>query len=284
MKFLINRNRIYLSLREYILLLGVPIAISACTIWLINSNKSYTASVLIMQNSPLFSGIKGRHLAQAGLKPNAIKMIRTQSRQLEHGSLTGRVEKIVILTSRDFLSQYLLEYALKPKLFEKRWDNELKQWKTKEPSDYYAVKRLIKRIKIKEKKNFITISLKWSNAKESAILVNEFVNFANKYIASKEDANIAQQIRRINEMLLDETPPKHLHKKFLESRKASLISMRDTRLPSQMESFSVIDPALPPIKASFKLPLILLIAQLLLSFFLIYVVILARHIKRSSRH
>lgn len=90
---------------------------------------------------------------------------------------------LATLNSRTFLSAYINNNKLKPKLFPDLWDQNKKKWKNDVPSDLGSVSSLKKMITLKKQESGILIyQINSYSAELSSELANSLIKSINNYV------------------------------------------------------------------------------------------------------
>lgn len=263
--------RFQLLLKNIIIFFVIPVCVCSVSLILFNYFKPmYRADAMIISNQQLIPTIPKGSLK--GLSRSIKILIKTKHRQKGQNSALELNKKLALLESRALKESFIQAYNLKPILYPKLWDKINGTWKSKvidnkedysndrfstnqitlEPSQWKAVKKFSKGLSIKHDKNegFIRLSFMWHDAVIAAEVVNQYIEYANKFIADHENQRLseravsieevlnAQKISIMRTMLLDE----------LDSINFSLAMDNVETKPA----FKVIAPALLPEASEFR--------------------------------
>ena len=256
----------------------ISVTVCAAYIFYVNSKPLYTLSTKVTFSESVLPKPSAYNLK--GMDRSVRRLIRRNIKLNRSQSLLRIEEKIVILKSHTFLSSYISERNLKPKLFYKKWDPVEKKWIKKkknmiakvrslfksnrdrprkgkrsgEPSDYLAVKML--KAKIKTKKDItsglLTIKLKWHDSTEGAELLNDLVVYANEYFTEKNRKEINRKISNFKGQLSTARTSKM--KKIIFRVIETLEVDKKLKSKGFDNTFSVVSEAWPVQKKTIRIP------------------------------
>lgn len=212
---------------------------------------------------------------------------------LDNLSLGGgsTAESVAILTSREFIGDFILSHDLLPVLFSDEWNEKAGKWNGTDPSDWPdtqdAVKLFIERlITVREDKRtgLVTLSVDWKNPVLAAQWANSLVERLNERVRGRmleeADANVAYLKREMTEtdiVVLQQAVGRLLD---TEMQKAMVARV------SKDAAFRVLDPAeTPKYRARPKRLQILALATVMGALLASIAVLLREHVRaqRSFR-
>jgi len=213
----------------------------------------FRAEVLLL-NSPaekrggsLLSGLGGSGAglaALAGINPN---------------SDSNTQEAIAILKSRALIDQFIADKNLLPLLFNERWDSEKGHWNSQGSTireffegiptandGYERFNKKIRRVEEDRRSGLVTLSIEWSNPKQSAEWAAELVSRANSLLRSTAIERSQKSLAFLQDQAKKSTE--------VEVRQA-VFKLIDSELKREMfaqvnedYAFKVIDPPVVPEK------------------------------------
>ncbi len=280
----IGTRKLFLSTNEVFALIFIPFLVCVLAVILTNLKSVYQIEAIIYPGTSSVDKIQRGALK--GLNRSLRRLMKTQHRQNEQDSFMDLQANLAILQSPHLIENYILEYNLKPKLFPKRWDEYNQSWRKaekgvigsvmsfirntfsdltgkkinpSEPEIFKAIEMLSNKLDIKsnDQTRLITVKLKWEDPVIGAELVNKLINYANQFIAKKEQRRILQEINNIQKLLINEelAVMRKVLFKHMETLQSSL-SMSDASLKP---AFKILSRAKIPEEILFKLPIIKLV-------------------------
>ena len=272
-----------LTYKDWLKLIVIPLLLCILVVFLINLTPKYEAIATIYPVVESVGNLDRSALRK--MERSARRLIRSMNRQKKKNTITATHEKIAQLKSVQLTKQFIIEYDLKKLLFEDKWDTENQRWRNTnnkgEPSLAKAAKNLNKRFKIKynKKNNLITIKLTWKSPVIAAQIVNDYINFANNYIANELKRIKLDELNRL-QRLNNETRYVSIQQDLIAQYESMLTSMNSESGPSARQ-FKVLSLAFIAEKPIFKLSPFLIILVLLLSVFLVFLFIVLS--KKSNK-
>lgn len=272
-----------LTYKDWLKLIVIPLLLCILVVFLINLTPKYEAIATIYPVVESVGNLDRSALRK--MERSARRLIRSMNRQKKKNTITATHEKIAQLKSVQLTKQFIIEYDLKKLLFEDKWDTENQRWRNTnnkgEPSLAKAAKNLNKRFKIKynKKNNLITIKLTWKSPVIAAQIVNDYINFANNYIADELKRIKLDELNRL-QRLNNETRYVSIQQDLIAQYESMLTSMNSESGPSARQ-FKVLSLAFIAEKPIFKLSPFLIILVLLLSVFLVFLFIVLS--KKSNK-
>ena len=165
--------------------------------------------------------------------------------------ITKSDEMMAILRSRVFVSRFIANENLMPKLFKKKWDEENKKWKVepkKIPSKGKAYELFSKRMKVSSNREtgLITLTLDWTDSALVADLANKLIDQLNIYIKNQKVSEAQKNIEFLNAQLLstNKVGDRAILYELLESNTKTIMLANVT----DEFAFKVLDPAFVPEK------------------------------------
>ena len=156
-----------------------------------------------------------------------------------------RDETLAILKSQAFISQFVSDLNLLPKLYARRWDEKSRRWVRKQPTLGDGVYRFTHRVMAVAEdtgSNLVRLRIDWYDAKEGATWANELVDRLNETMRHRALERAKQSIGFLTNELANQP--------VLEVRQAIYRQM-DTQLQNAMAanvtrdfSLRVLDPAM----------------------------------------
>ncbi|WP_444997431.1 hypothetical protein [Aliikangiella sp. IMCC44359] len=293
----IGRLRITFSRREAILIAFVPVVMCLLLVMLVNLQDNYLIEAKLV-TSKVFSPQLKRG-ALKGLQRNYKKMVRANMRLEQYSTNLSFQQRLALIESYDFFDSFIQTYQLKPILYPKRWDQDNQSWKkredsvlkiiirlfsgdigeeaereNREPKDFFAVKKLSKKIKVKPDKltGLLNVSLTWKDSKEGARLLKSFIEHANYFIAQRNKFDIDKQIRSLEALVKKENNVNF--KNILNNQLSEIQSFYLLNDPVYRPSFKVITPVIAPVEQTLKLPKIKLFLFYFVSLFFVLACVL----------
>jgi uncharacterized protein involved in exopolysaccharide biosynthesis len=124
------------------------------------------------------------------------------------GSAPSAAENLALLQSEEFLSAFIAERDLLPKLFPKQWDEAKRQWRL-EPGDappslqdgHRRFTAAIMRVKVDKDDALIHLTIEWKDPRVAAEWANELIARANRVIAQRALLDATRSIDYLREEL-----------------------------------------------------------------------------------
>ncbi|WP_198134696.1 hypothetical protein [Psychromonas ingrahamii] len=254
-------------------MLLIPLLLSVLAVFITNFYPKYEAMATIY---PVVDSVGD--LNKSALKKmerNARRLMKSMYRQKKSNSIIAVHEKFARLKSIQLTKQFIIKYDLKKLLFEDKWDTENQRWRNSknkgEPSLAKAAKNLNKRFKIKytKKNNLINIKLVWKDPVIAAQIVNDYIYFANSYIADELKRIQLDELYNLQRLIIDNRYI-YIQQELITQYEAKLTSMYS----SLSRQFKVLSPAYIAEEPIFKFSPILIALVFLLSVFCVFLFIL----------
>ena len=269
------RRRLIISSKELQRLIVIPSLI--CLIFLVLlltlSEKSYLIEAMVSLPDAAAGWERG---AFSGVPVTIRRLTKTAIRAKRYNGM----KHLSIIRSRGLFEDFIVDQDLKPSLYPKRWDEVNQSWRkplfyatfsvardkeTLEPPTWKAARKLSRRLEIQQDKNtgLFVVSLRWRDPFVGATIVNDFIAYANSYIARRAQTNYEQRLG-VAETLLANV-------EIIVARTAlfeltDVLRGRAVLVSSESEpAFIVLLPARAPEKPQLKLFRILLAIVFLLS-------------------
>lgn len=174
-------------------------------------------------------------------------------------SLSGnerKAEYLAILQSQALIERFITQNNLIPVLYADRWNDATKTWKDTDPdkqpttwkaTQYFRSK--VMRLKTDGKTGLSTLSINWSDADVGARWANGLVEMANGHVRARTIEEAERNIGYLNTQLTKTSvvAVQNSISTLLENQIKRIMLAQGT----DQYAFRVIDPALPPEKASF---------------------------------
>jgi uncharacterized protein involved in exopolysaccharide biosynthesis len=245
-------------------------------VFLINLTPKYKATATIYPVVDSVGSLDRSALRK--MERSARRLIKSMNRQKKRNNVTAIHEKLAQLKSVQLTKQFIIDYNLKKLLFEDKWDSENQRWRNSnnkgEPSMANAVKVLNKRLTIKHTKenNLIKLKLVWENPVIAAQIVNDYINFANSYIADELKRIQLDELYSLQRLIIDNRY-KYIQKELITQYEAKLTSM-NSESHSLSQQFKVLSPAYIAEEHTFSLKPILILLVFFFSGFCVFLLIL----------
>ena len=272
-----------LTYKDWLKLIVIPLLLCILVVFLINLTPKYEATATIYPVVESVGNLDRSALRK--MERSARRLIWSMNQQKKKNTITTTHEKLAQLQSVQLTKQFIIEYNLKQLLFEDKWDTENQRWQNSnnkgEPSMAKAVKVLNERLTIKHTKenNLIKLKLVWENPVIASQIVNDYINFANNYIADELKRIKLDELNRL-QRLNNETRYVSIQQDLIAQYESMLTSMNSESGPSARQ-FKVLSLAFIAEKPIFKLSPFLIILVLLLSVFLVFLFIVLS--KKSNK-
>jgi uncharacterized protein involved in exopolysaccharide biosynthesis len=163
-------------------------------------------------------------------------------------------ENIAVLQSRNFLWKFVQEKNLMPILFEKKWDEQQKQWKETDPKKQPGqmdVDRMFNaggllKVEKEKKTDLVTVTVEWKDAALAADWANSLVEKLNQYTAQQDIARSESNLKYLNEELM-RTQIEEMRKILFEmiAAEQKKVMLANTQ---KEYAFKVLDKAVEPDK------------------------------------
>ncbi len=295
-----------LTTQEIIILITVPFIICVATTIKINFKPIYhvTGKVTLVE-PPL-------HRLNSAITRNMDKsvgrIIRRAHRKSRAQSIMRAEENLAILKSRELLANFINDRNIKPKLFVNRWDEHSGTWKKRErsllanlrstllnfgrprkkksnsyePTDALAVKlfKIAFSAKRSKQSGVITLSLRWQNPEDGALILNELIVYANEYIANRAQEDNKSMISKLEKKLSQTSEPRL--RKILFNRIEILQSEKILKSVELAPAFKTIDEAIPPLKPMLRIPKKRLLIVFVMSFAFTGLLLIHRRFKQMT--
>lgn len=260
-QYLVAAERDEISLREYLDVLRrlkwhiaafVLVTTAVTLIISLVVPKAYTATVLM---SPV-TDTPGA--GQLGALSSLISQFGGLSSLagLSMPSDTQRAESVAVLASEALTERYVQANDLLPLLYAKEWDAKTGRWNVSNPKDVPTlwkanqyIEKKIRSITTDSKTGLVRLTITWKNPKLAATWANGLVSLANSYLRNKAIAESQRNIAYLNEQAV---------KTDLVGAKQAIYAILQNEINKEMlargndeYAFKVLDPAVPPEKASF---------------------------------
>jgi len=168
---------------------------------------------------------------------------------LNFDTSSSAVKHMAILESKAFLISFIQKNNLLSLIFSNEWDNVNNKWINKQPSVIDAYSKFIQDfLFIEENKanGLITISIITNNPETSSFLANKIVADANNFIRLQDLENIEKNMNFLNQKLLEN------NNEISQNYISQMLQSQTTRLMkanvNKDYAFTIIDPALTPLK------------------------------------
>lgn len=273
-----------LTYKDWLKLIVIPLLLCILVVFLINLTPKYEATATIY---PVVESV--RNLDRSALRKmgqSARRLIWSMNQRKKKNIITTTYEKLAQLQSVQLTKQFIIKYDLKKLLFEDKWDTKNLRWRNTnnkgEPSLAKAVKNLNQRFKINYNKNnnLITIKLTWKSPVIAAQIVNDYINFADNYIADELKRIKLDELNRL-QRLNNEIRDVSIQLDLMAQYESMLTSMNIESDPSARQ-FKVLSLAFIAEEPIFKLSPFLIVLVLLLSVFLVFLfIILSKKSKKT---
>lgn len=273
-----------LTYKDWLKLIVIPLLLCILVVFLINLTPKYEATATIY---PVVESV--RNLDRSALRKmgqSARRLIWSMNQRKKKNIITTTYEKSAQLQSVQLTKQFIIKYDLKKLLFEDKWDTKNLRWRNTnnkgEPSLAKAVKNLNQRFKINYNKNnnLITIKLTWKSPVIAAQIVNDYINFADNYIADELKRIKLDELNRL-QRLNNEIRDVSIQLDLMAQYESMLTSMNIESDPSARQ-FKVLSLAFIAEEPIFKLSPFLIVLVLLLSVFLVFLfIILSKKSKKT---
>lgn len=197
------------------------------------------------------------------------------------GSVSDTSEAIAVLTSRDFVRQFIESNKLLPILYADEWDSEKEQWSSqskKDPPDIREATRYfrenIQSVSQDLDTGLVTLTIEWQDPEQSSTWARELVEMANAHLRQRAmteaDANIGyltSQLEATN----------------LEALRETIVRLLETEMQKYMlargndeYAFRIIDSPEVPFEKSWPKPALIVIAGTILGFVAAILLVLFR--------
>jgi uncharacterized protein involved in exopolysaccharide biosynthesis len=197
------------------------------------------------------------------------------------GADSKKSESIAVLQSEELTTAYIRQKNLLPILFFKNWDGAAKKWNVDDPKDAPTLwkanqyfKKNVRKISTDGKTGLLTLTITWRDAALAADWANGLVSMTNAYLRNKA---ITESERNIK-YLYEEAGKSNV----VEARQA-IYAVLETEINKQMlargtteYAFKVLDPAVPPEKASSPKKTVWILMGFVAGFFLSVLSVLIR--------
>jgi uncharacterized protein involved in exopolysaccharide biosynthesis len=167
-----------------------------------------------------------------------------------------KAEYLATLQSQSLIERFIAQNNLIPVLYADAWDETRKTWKDADtknhPTTWKAIQRFksnVMRLSTANKTGISTLSITWSDARVGAIWANELVELADEYVRARTIAETERNIVYLNDQLTKTSvvAVQNSISTLLEDQIKRMMLAKGT----DQYAFRVIDPALPPERASF---------------------------------
>lgn len=304
-KIQFGRYYLLLSPAQMVFLVLMPLVLLSLLLYKQNSNAMYEANIVLNPEVK-----EPKRPARGALKGYSRDFRRIYFLQYRQERMEAALKKRILLsslTSSPLLIKFVEQYNLKPIFFEKLWDAEKQEWVKPEvgligslfrlfrppkntvdvfepqgPSDYQVFTMLRGAILIEQDldSGFINVRLKLNDPIKAATILNQFVRFADNYMAQKRIQELNQKRAVLMQFLERE---KNVGVKNEITAEISYIDvLLHTKTGDLDKTFHVIDPAMPPEKPQFKFSLILSVFVLFFGFLFALMVVLSRTAKKQK--
>ncbi|AZQ83733.1 hypothetical protein EKO29_06625 [Colwellia sp. Arc7-635] len=261
--------------KDWLKLIVIPLLLCILVVFLINLTPKYETTATIY---PIVESVGNLdRSALRKMERSARRLIWSMNQQKQKKRITTTHEKLAQLQSVQLTKQFIIKYDLKKLLFEDKWDSENLRWRDTnnkgEPSLAKAVKSLNQRFKINYDKNnnVITIKFTWKSPVIAAQIVNDYINFADNYIADELERIKLDELNRL-QRLNNEIRYVSIQQDLIAQYESMLTSMNSESGPSARQ-FKVLSLAYIAEEPIFKLSPFLIVLVLLLSVFLVFLFI-----------
>lgn len=160
-------------------------------------------------------------------------------------------ENLAILASRNLTSLFIEKYKLLPILFDEKWNKETNSWHLdnidEEPTVWQATKFFdtkVRAVDFDKETNLIKMTMLWTDPKTAAFWANEYLKFADEYIANLARIEVRDKINFIKLQLnqsLDNDVKQSLIRLLQEELKKNVLLAT-----TKAYVFKVLDPAVVP--------------------------------------
>ncbi|HEY6643542.1 Wzz/FepE/Etk N-terminal domain-containing protein [Povalibacter sp.] len=174
-------------------------------------------------------------------------------------SLSGnerKAEYLAILQSQALIERFITQNNLMPVLYVDSWDEARSAWKEadpkRQPTTWKAMQRFkseVMRLNTVNKTGISTLSISWSDANVGARWANGLVEMANEHVRARTIAEAELNVAYLNRQLTKTSvvAVQNSISTLLENQIKKIMLAQGT----DQYAFRVIDPALPPERASF---------------------------------
>jgi uncharacterized protein involved in exopolysaccharide biosynthesis len=174
-------------------------------------------------------------------------------------SLSGnerKAEYLAILQSQALIERFITQNNLIPVLYADGWDEAKNAWKDADPENQPTIwkatqyfKSKVMRLKTDSKTGISTLSISWSDAEVGARWANGLVKIANEHVRARTIAEAERNVAYLNGQLTKTSvvAVQNSISTLLENQIKRIMLAQGT----DQYAFRVIDPALPPERASF---------------------------------
>jgi uncharacterized protein involved in exopolysaccharide biosynthesis len=217
-------------------------------IWL--TPNSYKASVLL---SPV-SNSSGGQLGGLGSVASQFGGLASLAGISAPGD-SRKSESLAILQSEALTEKYIRENDLLPVLYERKWDAEQKRWKETDPKEIPTLwkaneyfKKEIRTVTTEAKTGLVTLTITWRDPQRAAKWANDLVALTNDYVRGKAIGESERNIAFLNDEAVKTTvvEAKQAIYKILENEINKVMLARG----NSEYALKILDPAVPPEKAS----------------------------------
>lgn len=260
----------FLSIKFGITLVLAPLLVCCIALPALNYLKPlYLAEATIMSNQSSVSTLNKGLLKS--LDQSTKRLIKLDHWKKKQSSALVLGVKMALLQSWQLRESFIIKYNLKSALYPSSWDAESGQWKAQEPTLWQASNKLLQELKVSQDglTGFIRISFISSDAKVGATIINQYIKYANEFIAQHESKEIYQKIARTEAILAQQelNIMKNILLLELENlRRSVVMEHRDVST-----AFKVVDPAYAAEEKYFRAPKNLVILLVLLTWILCYI-------------
>jgi hypothetical protein len=278
-----------LTYKDWLKLIVIPLLLCILVVFLINLTPKYEATATIY---PVVDSVGNLDRSASSplrkMERSARRLIYSMYKQKKRDSITATHEKLAQLQSVQLIKQFIVKYDLKKLLFKDKWDTENLRWRDTnnkgEPSLAEAVKNLNQRFKINYNKNnnLITIKLTWKSPVIAAQIVNDYINFADNYIADELKRIKLDELNRL-QRLNNEIRYVSIQQDLIARYESMLTSMNSESGPSARQ-FKVLSLAFIAEEPIFKVGPVLIVFVFLFSAFCVFLfIVLSKKSNKKSQ-
>jgi uncharacterized protein involved in exopolysaccharide biosynthesis len=247
------------------------------------ATKKYEATIIV---SPVTDESSGGRLSSLVSQVGSIGSLSGLS-DLPTAANSQKSETVAVLQSETLTERFIDSNKLLPVLYPNKWDPARNAWKSTDPREIPTLwqanvmfKKKVRTIAMDSKSGLVTMRITWTDPKRAAAWANGLVGLTNDYLRGKAIAKGERNIAYLSEQAA-KTDAVTLREGIYSILQDEIKKMMLAR-GSDEYALKIIDPAVPPERASSPLPVIWISMGAVGGFLMALLAVFVRHWWRNN--
>jgi uncharacterized protein involved in exopolysaccharide biosynthesis len=267
------------------LIVGITFAIVLATAaTALIAKKKYDAIIIV---SPVADESSGSRLSSVVSQVGGGLAALSGFAGLPGASNTQKAETIAVLQSEKLTETFIQNNDLLPVLYSDKWDALRQTWKVNDPKTVPTLwkangyfRRNVRSVTTDTKTGLVTLTIRWRDPKAAAKWANDLVKMTNDYLRKKTMDEAERNISYLSDQAM-RTEAVGVREGIYAILQNEIKKMMLAR-GSEEYALKVIDPAVPPEKASTPRPILWTVMALFAGLFLSIATVITRHWWRTA--